>query len=153
MGGFNELNVDNSTQVYLEKINILLGTYEPLKRIDKYKLRFNSKPWITLRLKKPISVKNKLLTKLINTKHPILKKETHIENKNYRNIPSTVMKKRRLIKKQAYYNKYFETNWNNIKNTWKGIKSLISLKAVASSAPTMLYRDNGNTNGVTNGRM
>ena len=21
--------------------------------------------------------------------------------------------------KKAYYNKYFETNWNNIKNTWK----------------------------------
>ena len=32
-------------------------------------------------------------------------------------------------------------------------KSLISLKAVASNAPTMLSRDNGNTNGVTNGRM
>ena len=29
---------------------------------------------------------------------------------------------------QAYYGKYFEKNWNNIKNTWKGIKSLISLK-------------------------
>ena len=28
---------------------------------------------------------------------------------------------------QAYY-KYFEKNWNNIKNTWKGIKFLISLK-------------------------
>ena len=38
--------------------------------------------------------------------------------------------------KQAYYNKYFETNWSNIKNTWKGIKSLISLKSVVSSAPT-----------------
>ena len=25
--------------------------------------------------------------------------------------------------KQAYYDKYFEKNWNNIKNTWKGIKS------------------------------
>ena len=25
--------------------------------------------------------------------------------------------------KQAYYDKYFERNWNNIKNTWKGIKS------------------------------
>ena len=23
--------------------------------------------------------------------------------------------------KEAYYNKYFETNWNNIKNTWKRI--------------------------------
>ena len=31
----DELNVDNSTQTYLEKINILLDTYAPLKRIDK----------------------------------------------------------------------------------------------------------------------
>ena len=31
----DELNVDNSTQMYLEKINILLDTYEPLKRLDK----------------------------------------------------------------------------------------------------------------------
>ena len=23
--------------------------------------------------------------------------------------------------KQAYYDKYFKRNWNNIKNTWKGI--------------------------------
>ena len=34
--------------------------------------------------------------------------------------------------KQAYYDKYFERNWNNIKVTWKGIKSLISLQTVAS---------------------
>ena len=46
--------------------------------------------------------------------------------------------------KQAYYDKYFERNWN-IKNTWKGIKSLISLKTVASSVPTVLSLDNGDT--------
>ena len=55
----DELNVDNSIQTYLERINNLLDTYAPLKRIDKYKLRFNSKPWITLHLQKSISVKNK----------------------------------------------------------------------------------------------
>ena len=47
--------------------------------------------------------------------------------------------------KQAYYEKYFESNWNNIKNTWKIIKSVISLKTVASSAPTVLSLDSGNT--------
>ena len=120
----DELNIDNSTQTYLEKINILLDTYASLKRIDKYKLRFKSKTWITLGLQKSISVKNRLITNFINMKHPILKEETHIEYKNYRNMLSTLMKK----SKQAYYNKYFETNWNNIKNTWKGIKSLIYLK-------------------------
>ena len=40
--------------------------------------------------------------------------------------------------KQAYYEKYFERNWNNIKNTWQGIQSLTSLKTVASSVPTVL---------------
>ena len=34
--------------------------------------------------------------------------------------------------KQPYYDKYFETSMNNIKNTWKGIKSSISLKTMVS---------------------
>ena len=55
---------------------------------------------------------------------------------------STLMKKN----KQAY-DKYFERNWN-IMNTWKGIKSLISLKTVASSVPAVLTLDNGDT--ITN---
>ena len=56
------LNADNSTKIYLDKIIMLLDTYAPLKRINKYKLKFKSKPWITLGLQKSISVKNKLLT-------------------------------------------------------------------------------------------
>ena len=124
----DELNADNSTKIYLDKINMLLDTYATLKRINKYKLKFKSKPWITLGLQKSISVKNKLLTNFINKKDPILKEEFHTNYKKYRNLLSTLMKK----SKQAYYDKYFERNWNNIKNTWKGIKSLISLKTVAS---------------------
>ena len=61
----DELNVDNSTKIYLDKINMLLDTYAPLKRINKYKLKFKSKPWITLGLQKSVSVKNKLLTNFI----------------------------------------------------------------------------------------
>ena len=127
----DELNVDKSTKMFLHKINMLLDTYAPLKRIKKYKLKFKSKLWITLGLQKSISVKNKLLT---NKKDPILKEECHTNYKKCRNLLSTLMKK----SKQAYYDKYFEKNWKSIKNTWKGIKSLISLKTVASSIPTVL---------------
>ena len=123
---------------------MLLDTYVPLKRINRYKMKFKSKPWITLGLQKSISVKNKLLKKFINKKDPILKEEFHTNYKKYRNLLSTLMKK----SKQAYYDKYFERNWSNIKNTWKGIKSLISLKTVASNVPTVLSLDNGNT--ITN---
>ena len=43
--GLIELNADNLTKVYLDKINVLFDdTYVPLKRINKYKLKFTSKP-------------------------------------------------------------------------------------------------------------
>ena len=89
-------------------------------------------------------MKNKLLANFINTKDSILKEEFHTNYKKYRNLLSTLIKK----SKQAYYDKPFERNWNNIKNTWKRIKSLISLKTVASSLPTVLSLDNGDT--ITN---
>ena len=107
-------------------------------------MKFKSKPWITLGLQKSISVKNKLLTNFINKKDPILKEECHTNYKKYGNLLSTLMKK----SKQPYYERYFERNWNNIKNTWKGIKSLISVKPVASSLPTALSLDNSDT--ITN---
>ena len=50
--------------------------------------------------------------------------------------------------KKSKHDKYFERSWNDIKNTWKGIKSLISLKTVASHVPTLLSLDNGDT--ITN---
>ena len=36
----DELNADNSTRMYLDKINMLLDTYTPLKRVNKYKMKF-----------------------------------------------------------------------------------------------------------------
>ena len=47
--------------------------------------------------------------------------------------------------KQACYDEYFEINWNNMKSTEKGIKSLISLKTVASNVSTVLSLDNDDT--------
>ena len=111
----DEQNADDSTRIYLDKINMLLNTYAPLKRVNKYKMKFKSKPWITLGLQKSISMKNKLLKNFINKKDPILKEEFHTNYKKYRNFLSTLT------------------------NTWKGIKSLISLKAVASNIPYQLY--------------
>ena len=116
--------------MYLDKINVLFDTYTPLKIVNKYKLKFKSKPWI-----------RKLLTNFINKKDPILKEECYTYYKRYRNLLSTLMKK----SIQAYYNKYFERSWNNIKNNWKRVKSLITLKNVASSVTIVLSLDNGDT--------
>ena len=97
---------------------MLLDFYAPPIKINKCKLKFKLRPWITLGLQKSISVKSKLLTNFINEKDSILKEEFHTNYKKHKNLLSTLMKK----SKQAYYDKYFDRNWNNIKNTWKGIK-------------------------------
>ena len=102
----DELNAHNSTKIYLGMINRLLNTYVPLKRTHGCKLKFKSKPSITLGLQKSVSVKNKLLTNFINKKVPILKEKSQNNYKNYRDLLSTLMKKI----KQAYYDKYLERN-------------------------------------------
>ena len=54
-----------------------------------------------------------------------------------------------LVKKcKQAHDKYFERNWDNIRNTGKGIKSLIFLKTEALSVAIVLPLDNGDT--ITN---
>ena len=40
----DDLNADNLIKIYLDKVNMLLDTYVPLKRINKNKLKLKSKP-------------------------------------------------------------------------------------------------------------
>ena len=40
-----------------------------------------------------------------------------------------------------YYNHYFETNWNSIKNTWKGIKYILRMKKISAEIPNTLTVD------------
>ena len=43
-----EIDADNTTKMFLDTINMLLDTYAPLKRINKYKLNSSlslGKPW------------------------------------------------------------------------------------------------------------
>ena len=104
----------------LDKINMLLDTYGPLKSVKKYKLKFKSKPSITLDLQKSMSIKIKLLTNFINKKDPILKEECHTNYKKYRHLLSALMKK----SKQAYYDRYFEKKCGILRTCGKELKPL-----------------------------
>ena len=91
-----------TTQLNLSLIK--LTHYIPLKKINKYKLKFRSKPWITTGLQKSISVKNKFLTNFIKKKDPAKKTDLHLQHKNHRNLLSTLLKKI----KENYYKKCLE---------------------------------------------
>ena len=107
-------------------MNSILDKHAPLKKLSKYKL--------SMALQKSSSIKNKLFSDLINKKDLTQKTELHIKYKSYRNMLSTLMKK----SKQNYFIKFFEKNLKNLKNNWKGIKSIISMKSSFSNSPTLL---------------
>ena len=114
-----------------------MNKYAPLKKVNKHKLRFK-KTWITSGIQKSIYIKNKLLKKFINKKDPQTKAIFHEQYKTYRNLLSTLMKQ----SKQIYCTKFFENNWNNIKNTWKGIKTVISVKNITATVPHSIEFNN-----------
>ena len=127
-------NVNVSMENFVNNMNDLLDRHAPFKKISKYKLKFKTKPWITAALQKSISIKNSLFKKYIKLKSPVKKNEVHQQYKYYRNLLSTLMKK----SKQNYYERFFKNNLNNLKNIWKGIRSLIAIKHSPASNIHML---------------
>ena len=82
-------------------------------------------------------MKNKLLSKFIKLKDTGLKSEAHFKYKQYRNLITTLLKR----SKQSYFTNYFQTNINDLKNTWKDIKRVTSLKRTLHSVPSALIEN------------
>ena len=134
----NDKDVNLSFNNFFKRINAILDNHAPLRKVTKKKLIYRSKPWTTLGLQKSISIKNSLFVKFIKSNDINQKNEMHIKYKQYRNLISTLLKRSKCL----YFTKFFNDNLNNLKNTWKGIKNLISLKNVSHSSPSSIYYNN-----------
>ena len=139
----NQHNGNLSMESYLDHLNAILDIHVPYKKVNKYKLRFKIKPWITPALQKSITIISHLLKKFINCDDSQTKEHLHTRYKEYRNLLSTLLKR----SKTNYYNHYFDINWNKIKNTWKGIMLILSIKPNPSDIPKIL---NANDSTITN---
>ena len=98
------------------------------------KKRF-SKPWITSAIRVSIRVKNKLYHLGDTNKY-----------KYYRNKITTLTR----LSKQMYYQDFFNSNINNMKQTWKGINELINNKKRKFKPITALQRPNHDDIIITN---
>ena len=127
-------NVNVSMENFVDNMNDLLDKHAPFRKISKYKLKFKTKPWITAALQKSISIKNALFKRYMKLKTPVKKNEVHQQYKYYIKLLSTLMKK----SKQNYHEQFFKNNLNNLKNIWKGIRSLIAIKHSSASNIHML---------------
>ena len=71
-------------------------------------------------------------------KEPTLKNETHTKYKLYRNKLATLLKR----SKHTYFSYFFQNHVNDLKNTWKGMKRMISMKDSTSTVPSTIIEDN-----------
>ena len=133
-------NANLSMDSCLDHMNAILDIHSPYKKVNKKKLRFKIKLWITPALQKCLTVKNHRIKKFINCNDSQTKEQLHTRYKEYRNLLSTLLKR----SKTNYYNHYFDINWNNIKNTWKEIKSILSIKPNPSDIPKILNKNDSN---------
>ena len=74
-----KLYVDLSMGFFLKNINSIYDTHGLSKEVNKCKLKFKTKAWITLSLQKFISIKTNLLKKIITSSDPQVKERHHKE--------------------------------------------------------------------------
>ena len=98
---------------YLSKIDSLLDTHAPSKKLNKKELKFLTKPWITQGLQNSIKKKNNIYSKFVKCKNKIMKEFHHNNYKNYRNLLSTLLKRA----KQKYFTDFFNENIKDKKKT------------------------------------
>ncbi len=125
-----------------DKLSNIINMHAPLRKLSKKEIRIEAKPWITNGIRVSIAKKNKLYELYIKSKNDYY----FSKFKTYRNKLKHLIS----ISKKNFYNKYFANNKYNIKNTWKGIKQLITLKNQPYSVPNLLRVDNLN---LTNSKL
>ena len=120
-------------------MKVLLDEFAPFYKISKkeYKLRF--KPWINPDILDLIKERDKLFKSLCKEKDENRKLEIRA---NYKGLRNKITAKKREAKIK-YYERYFENNKKKTAEIWKGINSLVNIKA-ANRSSFKLFDTNNN---------
>ena len=90
--------------------------------MTKSEIKQKDKSWVTTEIQKLIHQRDKLHKQFIKAENETVKSLFHDRYKTLRNRIVTLCRQ----SKKSYYQKYFETNSVNLRNTWRGIKSIIN---------------------------
>ena len=107
------------------------------RELTKKEMRDLENPWIDTEIKTMIKKRNLVHTLFIKTSDKEKKDELKSRYKKLRNDVTSKIRS----KKRKYYEDFFNENSDNLRNTWRGIKSIINLDK-SSSSPNSLIKEN-----------
>ena len=105
-----QTNTDLAFNTFYNKLNKTVNKHAPYKVLSRRKAKQLFKQWITKGIRKSIRLKNKYFRAGNRARYKIC-----------RNKVSQLIRHSKIL----YYQSFFETNLNNMKQTWKGINNLI----------------------------
>ena len=130
---------------FQRKIDNLLNTHLPRRKLTKNEVKRKQKPWISDEILKMIKQRDKLYRQFIKTNNDTLKMEFQ---KRYKTVRNQIVTLCRSSKKE-YYKNFFANNAANLSKTWRGIKSIININRKEKISPTSLSVNNELTNDPT----
>ena len=101
--------------------------------MSKKDLKLEAKPWITPGIITSIKRRDSLLREYIKCPEGDIKNNLHVQYKVLRNRIVALLR----LSKNNHLRNYFSNNSDNIKKTWQGIKSIISIRETSHNLPTM----------------
>ena len=131
------LNADDpnlSCNNFFNTITFLLDEFSLFKKVTKNEYRLMLKPWISKEILQKCKRRDFILKCIAKEKDPTIISNLRIEYKKLRN--EVTMDKR--VSKKSYYSTYFERNKLKSSEIWKGIRSLVNIKASKVSSVKLL---------------
>ena len=116
---------NHSFNSFETKIYSLIDTYLPQKKITNKEIKLEFKPWITYGICKSIQRRDSLYKRFIKAKYIHIKNGYHVRYKKLRNQIVTLCRESKML----HYQQFLTENANNMRNTWKGIKSIINIRS------------------------
>ena len=133
-------NLNDNYNIFYDKLKELYEKNLPEKFVKNDRHKIARSPWITNGLIKSIKYKDKLYIKLKKTKTMNALFNFRVNQlKQYKKI----LKKCINLAKSEYHRNEFKKHKNDLKNTWKLIKNIISKKNRATGLPEKMKNKSG----------
>ena len=127
-----------SCTIFFNAVTFLLDEAAPFKKVTKNEYRLMLKPWISKEILHKCKQRDVIFKQTANESDVVIINSLRTEYKRLRN---EVTANKRSSKK-AYYTAYFERNKQKSTDIWKGIRSLVNIKASKVSSLKLLTSNN-----------
>ena len=135
---FHNKNTDNCIEFLIKNIERLLDEMAPMKRLSNRDIGLKQRPWICHEILDLMKERDKYHKKYVREHNPDRKEVIFRIYKSKRNKVVQLIRN----SKRKYYADYFESNKNNSKKIWDGIRDVINISKKSHTVPKhILYKN------------